>query len=252
MLLRARIAATALFLLLVASIRVRFSSGSAPLRRRLLQHSGMRLCALGSDALAVRDGGVIVVHAYTVLSECSPQLADGLAKLLGLVCIDASFTQPQSEHSRARASCALSIVAHRQEHTERCWTKSETQPAPPSWSGEAPSLLSEDDAVAANARRRDGQHKAGTHPRARPQSIQPEQIEALGRACARLSVVNTACPDVIDAFEAATRPSSPTDGRETARETDGHEFGGFADDEFTKRPEITRNATAQAAGRSAR
>ena len=54
-------------------------------------------------------------------------------------------------------SGALAIVARRQEHTETLLDElCEAQPAPPSWSGEAPRLLSEDDAVAANARRRDG------------------------------------------------------------------------------------------------
>ena len=51
----------------------------------------------------------------------------------------------------------LVISAQSQEHTETLLDElCEAQPAPPSWSGEAPRLLSEDDAVAANARRRDG------------------------------------------------------------------------------------------------
>ena len=68
----------------------------------------------------------------------------------------------------------------------------------------------------------------------------PEQIEALGRACADpgfFHVINHGVPrDVIDAFEAATRAffALPTDVKRRVKRTATNSRG-FADDEFTKR-----------------
>ena len=68
----------------------------------------------------------------------------------------------------------------------------------------------------------------------------PEQIEALGRACADpgfFHVVNHGVPrHVIDAFEAATRAffALPTDVKRRVKRTATNSRG-FADDEFTKR-----------------
>ena len=72
----------------------------------------------------------------------------------------------------------------------------------------------------------------------------PEQIEALGRACAEpgfFHVVNHGVPrHVIDAFEAATRAffALPTDVKRRVKRTATNSRG-FADDEFTKRTRIT-------------
>ena len=68
----------------------------------------------------------------------------------------------------------------------------------------------------------------------------PDQIEALGRACAEpgfFHVINHGVPrDVIDAFEAATRAffALPTDVKRRVKRTATNSRG-FADDEFTKR-----------------
>ena len=154
----------------------------------------------------------------------------GSASSIGsrLVCVSTLASLAlQSEHSRARRSCALSIHSHRQEHTETLLDEPcEAQPAPPSWSGEAPRLLSEDDAVAANARRRDGLHKAGAHPRARPETTQqPGTNRSAGtglRGPGFFHVVNHGVPrHVIDAFEAATRAffALPTDVKRRVKRT---------------------------------
>ena len=68
----------------------------------------------------------------------------------------------------------------------------------------------------------------------------PDQIEALGRACSDpgfFHVINHGVPrHVIDAFEAATRAffALPTDVKRRVKRTATNSRG-FADDEFTKR-----------------
>ena len=68
----------------------------------------------------------------------------------------------------------------------------------------------------------------------------PDQIEALGRACSDpgfFHVINHGVPrEVIDAFEAATRAffALPTDVKRRVKRTATNSRG-FADDEFTKR-----------------
>ena len=70
----------------------------------------------------------------------------------------------------------------------------------------------------------------------------PDQIEALGRACADpgfFHVINHGVPrEVIDAFEAATRAffALPTEVKRLVKRTATNSRG-FADDEFTKRKE---------------